>query len=67
MTKAQKSAYNRKWYLANKSYKKTYSRLRNRGLYITAKDIVFDRQQQVVNGRWLDERDGMPYLGIKIV
>lgn len=65
MTKAQKSEYNRKWYLANKSYKKTYVRLRNRGLNITAKDLVYDRQQQVVHGRWIDERDGERYIGIK--
>ena len=64
MTKKQKSEYNRKWYLANKSYKKTYTRLHNRGLNITVGDLVFDRQQQIVNGRWVDERDGETYIGI---
>lgn len=66
MTKAQKSEYNHKWYLANKSYKKTYSRLRWRGLNVTVGDLVYDRRRQIKNGRWIDERDGMPYVGINI-
>lgn len=75
--KAAKRAYAKKWYKANRMYKKTYSRfyrraidgkcnLEQRKATNTALDeIIRDRKYQVRAGRWLDERTGAVYTGIK--
>ena len=69
-------AYARSWYKANRMYKKTYRRLYSR--LIQASDpqkmgdlsgaldaIISDRARQVKKGRWLDERTGAVYTGIR--
>lgn len=75
--KAAKRAYAKRWYLANRMYKKTYARFyrraiddkcnfEQRGAANTALDeIIRDRRMQVSKGRWLDERTGGVYTGIK--
>lgn len=74
--KRAKRAYAKKWYEANRMYKKTYARfyrraidkhcnLEQRGAANTALDeIIRDRKYQVRAGRWLDERTGSVYTGI---
>ena len=73
-----KSEYNRRWYQANCSYKKTYSRLNGSRKRLLSQDryeaaanygitlgvLVEDRQKQVKSGRWIDERGPFPYEGI---
>lgn len=71
-----KSEYNRQWYNANRSYKKTCSRLQYRvslypeysGIHQSYKKALqilhADRGNQVYSGRWIDERNFMPYTGI---
>lgn len=75
--RAAKHAYDKKWYAANRMYKKTYARfyrraiddkynLEQREATNTALDeIIRDRKYQVNAGRWLDERTGGVYTGIK--
>ena len=71
LTKAQKSEYNRQWYRANRSYKKTYSRMQRRTTPESTNEydivtlcLIEDRQRQVKAGRWIDERTDLPYTGI---
>lgn len=73
--RARKSQYNKQWYLANRMYKKMYSRLDYQSktspleIQSTYHDaisvIIFDRKRQIKAGRWIDERNGYPYIGIK--
>ena len=71
-----KRLYSREWYHANKMYKRTYCRFwralqkkhltREVDQYNTALDIlILDRRTQVKRGKWIDERTGSEYRGIR--
>jgi len=74
-------AYSKEWYLANQMYKKTYRRVYGRlataigadaintevveRLNGTLDTIITDRRSQVEKGRWIDQRTGKVYTGIR--
>ena len=75
--RAADRAYAKKWYEANRLYKRTYQRfyrrctshklnLEQRGAANTALDeIIRDRKDQIAFGNWINERTGEVYKGVK--
>lgn len=69
--------YARKWYEANRLYKRTYQRFYRRAVNSkliseqrvaanTALDeIIRDRKEQIMSSNWINERTGEVYKGVK--
>ena len=77
MQRAADRAYAKKWYEANRLYKRTYQRfyrratnhkcnIEQRKATNTALDeIIRDRRDQIRAGNWINERTGEIYKGVK--
>lgn len=75
---AFRRAYDKKWYEANRLYKRTYQRFYRRATNhkcsieqrVSANtaidEIIRDRREQIKSRKWINEHTGRVYKGVKV-